>query len=52
MAGASPKTDVDDGKDPRYKGIDRVLKRSQLKQHALVQVCAYLGSGGFRLPAR
>ncbi len=38
MAGASPKTDVDDGKDPRYKGIDRVLKRLQFKQDALIEV--------------
>jgi len=38
MAEASPKKDADDGRDPRYKGIDRVLKRLQFKQDALIEV--------------
>ena len=38
MAEASAKKDADDGKDPRYKGIDRVLKRLQFKQDALIEV--------------
>ena len=38
MAEASAKKDADDGKDPRYKGIDRVLKRQQFKQDALIEV--------------
>ena len=38
MAEASPKKSADDGKDPRYKGIDRVLKRLQFKQDALIEV--------------
>jgi bidirectional [NiFe] hydrogenase diaphorase subunit len=38
MAEASPKKSADDGKDPRYKGIDRVLKRQQFKQDALIEV--------------
>ena len=38
MAEASPKKSADDGLDPRYKGIDRVLKRQQFKQDALIEV--------------
>ena len=38
MAEASTKKSADDGKDPRYKGIDRVLKRQQFKQDALIEV--------------
>ncbi|MCE5334207.1 MAG: bidirectional hydrogenase complex protein HoxE [Desulfobacteraceae bacterium] len=41
MPEASPKKDAGNGKpaaDPRYKGIDRVLKRQQYKQDALIEV--------------
>ncbi len=36
--GVSIMKDADDGRDPRYKGIDRVLKRLQFKQDALIEV--------------
>jgi len=41
MAGTSPKKSADDGgdgKELRYKGIDRVLKKQQFKQDALIEV--------------
>ena len=38
MAEASPTQCAVDTKDPRYKGIDRVLKRQQFKQDALIEV--------------
>jgi len=39
MPETSPKQqDAGNGKDPRYKGIDRVLKRQQYKQEALIEV--------------
>jgi bidirectional [NiFe] hydrogenase diaphorase subunit len=38
MAEASPKKNGDDGRDLRYKGIDRVLKRLQFKQDGLIEV--------------
>lgn len=38
MAEASPQKSADDGNDLRYKGIDRVLKRQQYKQDALIEV--------------
>jgi len=38
MAEASLKKDADDGRDPRFKGIDRVLKRLQFKQDTLIEV--------------
>jgi bidirectional [NiFe] hydrogenase diaphorase subunit len=38
MSQASPTQCAVDTKDPRYKGIDRVLKRQQFKQDALIEV--------------
>jgi len=50
MAEASPKKSADDGKDPRYKGIDRVLKRLQFKQDALIEVLTSAQEGFGYLP--
>ncbi|MGO8944470.1 MAG: bidirectional hydrogenase complex protein HoxE [Syntrophobacteraceae bacterium] len=50
MAEASPQKDADDGRDPRYKGIDRVLKRLQFKQDALIEVLTTAQEGFGYLP--
>lgn len=50
MAEASPKKSADDGKDPRYKGIDRVLKKQQYKQDALIEVLTAAQEGFGYLP--
>ena len=52
MPETSPKKkDAGNGADPRYKGIDRVLKRQQYKQDALIEVLTS-AQEAFGLPSR